>query len=161
MAKIKINETPLPGVGVRHEFHTEIGEQVGVITHHTGRRDLLVYDRDDPDVCRLALNLEEGEGRLLGELLGASEVTRSLGNIQQFIQGLAIDWIPITEAWACADHSISELNLTKTGVLIVAVIRNDETVPVPKPDFQLRSGDTMVVVGDPEGIRKLSDEMHG
>lgn len=161
MAKIKIGETPLPGVGVRHEFETESGEQVGVITHHTGRRDLLVYDRDDSDICRLALNLEEDEGRILGELLGASGVTKSLSNLQQSISGLAIDWIRVRDDWECAGDALADLSLTKTGVLVVAVIREGTTFAVPQSDFRLFPGDTVVVVGEPEGIRNLSDEMHG
>ena len=42
-----IQETNLPGVGLRHDT-TRAGRQLKVVTHRTGRRDLLVYDRDDP-----------------------------------------------------------------------------------------------------------------
>jgi TrkA domain protein len=46
---MEIQETALPGVGLRHDFTTRAGRQLGVVTHRTGRRDLLLYDRDDPD----------------------------------------------------------------------------------------------------------------
>ena len=52
MSKINIQETTLPGVGVRHEFTTDNGDRIGVITHHAGNRDVLVYDKMDPDIAR-------------------------------------------------------------------------------------------------------------
>lgn len=156
-----IEETNLPGVGIRHDFETESGERIGVITHHTGKRDLLLYDRNDPDICQSVVDLTEDEARTFGEMLGASQVTRSLNNLQQSIGGLAIDWIPIRSDWECTGHTLAEVNLSKTGVLVVAVIRNGDTVPMPPADFQIFSGDTAVVVGTPDGIRQAGELMHG
>jgi TrkA domain protein len=34
----EIEETLLPGVGVRHEFTTAAGERLTLLTHRTGRR---------------------------------------------------------------------------------------------------------------------------
>ena len=47
----EIRETQLPGVGVRHEFTTDSGQALGVISHRGGRKEILIYDRDDPDAC--------------------------------------------------------------------------------------------------------------
>jgi len=156
-----IEETNLPGVGIRHDFETESGERIGVITHHTGKRDLLLYDRNDPDICQSVVDLTEDEARTFGEMLGASQVTRSLNNLQQSLGGLVIDWIPIRNDWECNGHTLAEVNLSKTGVLVVAVIRNGETIPMPSADFQIFSGDTAVVVGEPDGIRQAGELMHG
>jgi len=38
----------LPGVGVRYDFTTRAGDQIGVIAHRRGRFDFLLYDRHDP-----------------------------------------------------------------------------------------------------------------
>jgi TrkA domain protein len=46
---VDVNQTPLPGVGLRYDFTTRSGRQIGVVSHRSGRRDLLVYDRKDPD----------------------------------------------------------------------------------------------------------------
>lgn len=161
MTKIEIQETTLPGVGVRHEFSVEDGERVGVITHHSGQRDVLVYDKNDPDICRLSLRMTEQEAGQLGQLLGAAKVTQTFANLAQDVAGLTIDWIRIRGDWECAGHTISEVQLTSKGVLIVAVIRNEQTIPTPKADFQLWSGDTVVVIGKPEGIQQVYDDMHG
>lgn len=67
----EVTETQLPGVGVRHEFTTVAGERVVVLSHRTGRRELAVYDRVDPDACTTALHLSPDDTRTLAELLGA------------------------------------------------------------------------------------------
>ena len=41
-------------------------------------------------------------------------------------------------------------------ISIVAIVRDNETIPSPAPDFRLASGDTAVVVGTPDGIRDAS-----
>ena len=161
MSKIEIHETNLPGVGLRRDFVTDADDRVGVITHHSGRLDLLVYDKYDPDACKLSLALSEEEGRVLGELIGATAIVKEVANIQQSIGGLALDWIPIAKSWQCIGTSIRDLQLTQTGVLIVAVIRDEETTPVPSPDFVLEKDDTVVVIGEPEGIQQAYKMMQG
>ncbi|MEM9950155.1 MAG: cation:proton antiporter regulatory subunit [Chloroflexota bacterium] len=161
MSKIAIQETTLPGVGVRHEFTTDSGERIGVITHHAGNRDVLVYDKADPDICRVSLRLTEQEANQFGQFLGSSEVVQTFSNLTQSVAGLSIDWIPIKTDWDCAGQSINQLGLHRTGVNIVAVIRNEQTIAAPSSDFQLWSGDTAVVIGTTEGIQKTYDVMHG
>jgi TrkA domain protein len=157
----KIQETTLPGVGIRHDFRTEAEARIGVLHHHSGRLDLLVYDDLDPDSCRSTVALTEEEGRVLAGLLGASQVVKSMANLQQTIGGLILDWIRIADGWVCADKRLDALRLTDTGVLIVAVIRDAETIPIPPRDFELRGGDTAVVIGMPEGIRRAYEIMQG
>ena len=43
----RIDEVPLPGVGVRHEFTSERGERIAVVSHRTGHQELALYERDD------------------------------------------------------------------------------------------------------------------
>jgi len=44
-----VRETNLPGIGVKHDFTTDDGREVGVLVHRDGRRDIVVYDAEDPD----------------------------------------------------------------------------------------------------------------
>jgi TrkA domain protein len=158
----EIQETTLPGVGIRHDFQTKAGDRVGVISHHSGRRDLLIYDRYDPDACEFVIQLSDSDSRALSDLLGASKVVERVQNLQQTLAGLTIDWVPVRAAWACAGHTLAELNIRgQTGVSVVAVIRDGETFPSPGPDFRLQDGDTAVVVGTPEGIRKTFEILQG
>jgi TrkA domain protein len=152
-----IHETALPGVGLRHDFTTRAGRQLGVITHRTGRRDLLVYDREDPDACREVVELTDEEAEALGELLGADRVVEHLADLQR-IEGLAIDWLAIRPGSPYAGRTIADTQArSRTGVSIVAVLRDDSAIPAPTPDFRLAAGDTLVVVGTTDGISGLTD----
>jgi TrkA domain protein len=150
----EVEETGLPGVGVRHEFKTAGGDRLGVVAHHSGRRDLLLYDRRDPDACREVVPLGDDDTRTLAELLGAAHIVERLSDLPHAVRGLAVDWLPITEDGAFAGKTLQETRLRAlTGVSIVAVIRDDEPVPAPPGEFRLEAGDTAVVIGTPAGIR--------
>jgi TrkA domain protein len=157
-----VNQTPLPGVGMRYDFQTRAGDRVGVIVHHSGHYDFLVYDKRDPDRCVSVLPLETEDAHTLTELLGGSQVAESLQKMQQSLRGLIIDWVPVQEEWSCVGRTIREIGVrAQTGVSIVAVIRDGETIPSPDAEFRLYAGDTAVVVGTQEGIRKTFDLLHG
>src|SRR4051812_11424070 len=147
----EIQETLLPGVGVRHELTTAGGERLALLTHRTGRRELAIYDRDDPDVCRTVLHLSDEDTAALGELLGASHVTETVRHVQQ-LDGVVMEWITVASTSAAAGATIAAGEFrTKTGASIVAIVRGDATVPAPGPDAQLDGGDVVVAVGTPTG----------
>lgn len=149
----QINETKLPGVGTLHDFECQSGERVGVISHHADRREVVIYDRSDPDRVSESATLTADEARVLADLLGGTSVTKRLDDLRQEISGLAIDWLPISPASSSAGKTIGETELrTRTGVSIVALVRDDRPFPAPGPDVELRADDTAVVVGTAEGI---------
>ncbi|MGH2674368.1 MAG: cation:proton antiporter regulatory subunit [Actinomycetota bacterium] len=151
-----VEETKLPGLGIRYEFLTARGNRVGVVHHRTGRRELLIYDRDDPDTVRDVVALDPDDGRTLAELLGGSRVAEQLDHLQQ-VEGLAIDWLPVPSNSPFADGTIGDTEARRrTGVSIVAVLRGDQAFPAPGPDHRLEAGDTLLVVGTPRGIEALS-----
>lgn len=158
-----VEETKLPGVGVRHDFATSSGQRVGVLLHRTGQRELLVYDEDDPDSCTESVRLTEADARTLGELLGPSQVTEHIDDvIRQSIEGLTIDWITIRLDSPCAGKTIGDTNLRQqASVSIVAVVRNGTTFASPGPEFQLQPRDIAVVVGTVEGISEAVALLQG
>ena len=159
--RVDIQETNLPGVGLRHDFTTRAGRQLGVVTHRTGRRDLLVYDRSDPDACQEVIRLTDDEADALAELLGAARLVEHLAGLQR-IEGLAIDWLPIRPGSPYAGRAIADTQArSRTGVSIVAILRGDRTIPAPTPDAGLEPGDTLVVVGTADGIKELSKLLGG
>lgn len=153
MANIK--ETLLPGIGVRHEFKTTSGDRLGTITHRSGRRDLLIFDRKDPDACARTLRLEDDDAEALAELLGASRVQQEQEKVRGEVGGMTLDWLPISANWSCSGCSIADTGIfDETGVVVVAVMRYGEPIPTPDGNFRLRPGDTAIVVGSPDGIFK-------
>jgi TrkA domain protein len=153
-----VTETPLPGVGVRHEFVTAGGERVAVLTHRTGRREVAIYDRADPDACTTVLHLSPDDTRTLAELLGASPVSEAVSAVQQRLEGLAIDWVTVPAASPAVGATIAEGAFrTRTGASIVAVVRGGTTFPAPGPDHRFEAGDVVVAVGTTEGLGQLRD----
>jgi TrkA domain protein len=156
-----IQETALPGVGLRHDFTTRAGRHLGVVSYRTGRRDLLLYD-PDPDACQEVIQLTQEEADALADLLGAARLTGHLAELQQQIEGLAISWLTIQGNSPYAGGTIADTQArSRTGVSIVAVLRAQTAFPAPTPSFGFQAGDTAVVVGTPAGIRALARLLDG
>jgi TrkA domain protein len=154
----EVRETKLPGVGVRHEFMTAGGERLAVLSHRSGRREVVVYGAEDPDAATTVLHLDRDDTRTLSELLGATQVSEALTAVQQQLEGLAIDWIAIGPESPMSGATIADGAFrTRTGASIVAVIRNDTTIPAPGPEHEFKAGDVAVAVGTPEGLAQLRD----
>jgi TrkA domain protein len=161
----EIHETELPGVGIRYELATRAGTRLGVVAHRRGRRDLLVYDRADPDAARESVTLTEAESTALAALLQSSGATPGAveGTGHTAVSGrghpmgrFAVDWVPVPPGSPYAGRSIGTAGVRSiTGVSIVAVLREDAAFPSPGPDFCLQAGDTALVVGTPAGVEAL------
>jgi len=154
----RIEESALPGVGIRYEFNTEDGRRIGVVHHRTGRRELFVCEPDDTDAAVVNMSLSDEESHALSEALGGSTVVANLAHLQQQVEGLAIDWLTVGERSPYATGTIGDAKIrTRSGVSVVAVLRRNQTFPSPEPDFGLLPGDTLVVVGTPEGIEQTQE----
>ena len=154
---MEIQETTLPGVGLRQEFTTSAGRQFGVVSYRTGQRDLLLYDPDDPDACREVIRLTPAEADALADLLGANRLTGRLAELQQQLEGLVISWLTIHDGSPYARGMIADTQASsRTGVSIVAVLREQTAFPAPRPDFGFQPGDAAVVIGTPEGVKALA-----
>lgn len=152
----EVSETQLPGVGVRYDFFTDAGVRAGVIAHRGGRRELVVYQADDPDASATMMDLSFDDARTMAELLGATRVSEVSATVQQEIEGLSIDWVRVGPASELAGRTIADgMIRSHTGVSIVAVVRGAETFPAPEPDFVFERGDVAVAVGTTEGLSKV------
>lgn len=150
-----ITETPLPGVGIRYEFSTRWGDVIGVVVHRSGRREVLRYSKEDPDAGNVLLALDEGEARILAELLGGSQVSEHISAMQQ-VEGLTIDWIRVPVGSPLHGLTLNDAAVhTRTGVSVVAFIDESGTRAAPGASDLILAGSTMVVAGEPDGIAKL------
>ena len=141
-------ETRLPGVGVRYEFVTADGDQVGVVVRRGGRRELLLYDRSDPDAARQTVELTPPEATTLVELLGGTKVTERLSDLRHDVEGLSIEWVPMPASGGLTGRTIGDGEIrSATGASVVAVIRGERSIPGPGPDFAFEPGDVVLVIG--------------
>ena len=153
-----VRETQLPGVGVKHDFIAEDGREIGVLTHKDGRRDIVVYGAHGPDSCAVQLTVSANDTRTLGEMLGTSQVRTAVDAVQQEVEGLNIEWLPIAADSPAVDKTIAEgAYRTRTGASIVAIIRADTPIPAPEPDVAILAGDVVVAVGTADKLATLAD----
>jgi TrkA domain protein len=159
----EVEETRLPGVGVRHDFATGSGRRVGIIAHRSGDRELLIYDEDDPDATREAVRLNQEDAHTLGDLLGQVRVKDRVDEVvRHSIEGLTIDWVPVREGSAAAGRSIGDLQIRqRAGATVVAIVRGEETLASPGPEVAFMVGDTAVVIGTSEGVGRAIALLQG
>ena len=153
---VDVRRMKLPGVGVLHTFVTEDGGKCGVITHRSGRSDLITFsDADDTsEANKVSLRLSEDEAHTLAELLGGTRITESLDKLDR-IPGLSIDWFTVDYDDHIAGRQLG--NPAQRGVVgltVVAVVRGESANPAPAADFKVFPGDTLVVAGSPEKVAR-------
>ena len=155
--RVEVEEVRLPGVGVRRDFATREGRRVGVVYHRSGRRELVVYDRRDPDRCSESVGLHTEEADALAELLGAPRVVENLAALREQLPHLVTEQLPIPAGSRFAGRTLGDTRLrTLTGASVVAVLRGSELIASPRPDFPLEAEDSLVVVGTPEGLERAA-----
>jgi TrkA domain protein len=159
---LEIEESPLPGIGLRHDFPTAAGRRIGVISHRTGRRDLVVYSQDDPDACSETISLTGEESDALAELLGAPRIVARLTALHQQVEGLVSKRIKVGPTSPYTGRTLGDTEArSRTGASIVAVVHAGEVFTSPAPDFTFSDGDAVVVVGTEEGteaVRNILDQ---
>ncbi|GAA3114578.1 cation:proton antiporter regulatory subunit [Planomonospora alba] len=155
---VEVEQTALPGIGLRHEFTTRSGRRIGIISHRTGRRDLVIYDKDDPDRACEVVKLNDEEADALVELLGAPRIVQRLNALHEEVEGLVSLQFPIVAGSPYAGRPMGDARVrSRTGASIVAVVRSGQVAASPAPDFRLEAGDIVVVVGSPESTSAVAD----
>ncbi|MBK6437041.1 MAG: cation:proton antiporter regulatory subunit [Candidatus Microthrix sp.] len=153
----RVTESELPGVGARFDLTTDNGDQLGVVVHRSGRRDVAIYDKDDPDACRAQVHLEEHEARDLAELLGGSRLSEEAARLRTQVAGITLDWLTVEPGAPWAGITVGAADVRSvTGVSIVAIIRNGEPSPSPGPEDHFEVGDTVFAIGMPDGLEVLA-----
>jgi TrkA domain protein len=159
---IRVEEVELPGVGLRHDFVTHKGRRVGVISHRSGRRELLVYDPRDPDACSEAVLLSIEEADTLSELLGAPRILERLAALHEQVASLVSEQLTVEKGSPFEGRTLGDTQArTLTGASIVAVLRGGEVIASPGPDFRFEPGDGVVVVGTRDGVEGVAQILGG
>ncbi|MFI6324523.1 cation:proton antiporter regulatory subunit [Nonomuraea sp. NPDC050556] len=155
---MEIEQTALPGIGLKHEFTTHGGRRVAVVSHRTGRRDLVIYDQSDPDRACEAIQLNDEEADALVELLGAPRIVQRLNALHREVEGLVSLQLPILDGSPYDGRTLGDARIrTRTGASVVAVVRGGQVNASPTPDFRFAAGDVVVVVGDAETTAEVAD----
>jgi TrkA domain protein len=155
---VDVEETALPGVGLRYDFATSAGQRIAVVSRRTGEQELVLYAHDDPDSARVVVPLTATEADALAELLGAPRIVERLSDLHRQVEQLVVEQMQVPAGSVYAGRPLGDTRArTRTGASIVAVVRGTQVHASPGPDFPLRGGDVLVVVGTNEGVRGVEE----
>ncbi|HXF98198.1 MAG TPA: cation:proton antiporter regulatory subunit [Gaiellaceae bacterium] len=146
---VDLRETRLPGVGVKYAFDTAHGGRVAVILHNDGQREIYWYERGEDDEPAAVIELRDDEARQLGAILGgAYERPKIVEELEMALRDLQIEWIPVPDTSPAIGKSLAECKLrARTGVTVIAILREPESVSGAQPEDVIQKGDTLVAVG--------------
>ena len=146
---VELRETRLPGVGVKYGFVLDDGGRLSIILHNDGMRDIYYFRHATDDEPRAVLRLDDDEARQLGAILGgAYERPKIVEDLELALGELTIEWIPVPADSPAIGRTLAEVGFrAKTGVTVIAILREPESVSGAQPNDVIEHGDTLVVVG--------------
>jgi TrkA domain protein len=145
---IDLRETRLPGVGVKYTLRLDDGERLAIIMHNDGQRELYVFQGDDEDP-RAVVRLDDDEARQLGAVIGgAYERPKIVEELELALGELTIEWVPVPDDSPLIGQTLAECGFrAKTGITVIAILRQPEPVAGAQPSDVVNKGETLVTVG--------------
>ena len=146
---LDLRETRLPGVGVKYAFRVAHGGRMSVIMHVDGRREIYYYERAGDDEPTSVMELSDDEARQLGAIIGgAYERPKIVEELEMALGELHIEWVPVPDTSPAIGHTLAESALrARTGVTVIAILREPEPVSGARPEDVIQEDDTLVAVG--------------
>jgi K+:H+ antiporter subunit KhtT len=146
---IELQETRLPGVGVKYMLRLDSGGRLAVILHNDGKRELYWYKAAHDDEPRAVIALDDDEARQLGAVIGgAYERPKIVEELELALGELQIEWDRVPDSSPCLGKTLAECGFrAKTGVTVIAILREPEPVSGAQPSDVIDPGDTLVTVG--------------
>ncbi|HEX2427556.1 MAG TPA: TrkA C-terminal domain-containing protein [Gaiellaceae bacterium] len=146
---VDLRETRLPGVGVKYTLRTAHGGKLAVILHVDGQREIYYYERASDEEPTAVIELHDDEARQLGAVIGgAYERPRIVEELEMALGELQIEWIDVPDDSPAIGKTLAECGLrAKTGVTVIAILREPEPISGAQPGDVIERGDTLVAVG--------------
>jgi TrkA domain protein len=146
---VDLRETRLPGVGVKYGFRLAGGGRLSVILHNDGRREIYVFTGRDDDEPRSVFALDDEEARQLGAVIGgAYERPKIVDDLELALGELQIEWVAVPDDSPVIGRTLAECGFrARTGITVIAILREPEPVTGARPEDVVRRGDTLVTVG--------------
>jgi TrkA domain protein len=146
---VDLRETRLPGIGVKYSLRLDGGGRLAVILHNDGQREIYVFRHSGDDEPRAVIRLDDDEARQLGAVLGgAYERPKIVDDLEMALGELLIEWVPVPDDSPAIGKSLAECGFrARTGITIIAILREPEPVTGAQPTDVVQRGDTLVTVG--------------
>jgi len=146
---VELRETRLPGVGVKYGFRTSDGGRLAIVLHNDGVREIYFFRHDHDDEPSEVIRLDDDEARQLGAVIGgAYERPKIVEDLEMALGELLIEWEPVPDTSPWIGKTLAESGFrAKTGITVIAILREPEPVTGAQPHDVVQQGDTLVTVG--------------
>jgi Putative regulatory, ligand-binding protein related to C-terminal domains of K+ channels len=152
----KFKEADLAGIGKKYTFSLNSGDEIVVVVHATGRREIHIMDkmRDEP---AFTVVLSDEEAKQIAFVIGGVDFQPVPTEKIDFIaKGVALEWIRVKHGSPLAGKTIGENQIRKkTGVTVVAILRGENIIASPGPEEIIHENDSLLIVGKIESIKKF------
>jgi TrkA domain protein len=145
---VDLQETRMPGVGVKYTLRLDDGGRLAVIQHNDGRRELYWFRHAQDDEPRAVIRLDDDEARQLGAVIGgAYERPKIVEDLEMALGELTIEWVPVPDTSPWIGKTLADAAFrARTGVTVIAILREPEPVSGAQPHDVVQRGDTLVTV---------------
>lgn len=156
-----IKEAELPGLGKKFVVALENGDQVAIVIHDEGTREVYYFpEGEDDPISDITLN--DHEARQVGAIIsGSFYQPRELERLETAVAELKIEWLSVRENSQIAGKSIGELGLRKNhSINVIAAIegkRKGNTRINPGPSYVFTPGHTIVVAGTKDKMKEFEE----
>ena len=138
--------TELPGVGTKHSIDLAGGDELVTVEHRAGHWELARVDAVGNTTPLIQLRGREASE--LGRILSRSEVQEEDPRKRLLLEEFGLEWLKLEDDSPLVGATLqgSEIR-ARTGVNVIAVLREEGSILSPPPDLQIEPGDTLVVMG--------------
>jgi TrkA domain protein len=145
----ELRETRLPGIGVKYSLATAHGGRITVILHNEGLREIYYFRHTGDEDPTAVIQLEDDEARQLGAVIaGAYDRPKIVEELEMAFGELAIEWVPVPDGSPAIGKTLADCGFrARTGITIIAILREPEPVAGAQPGDVIEKGDTLVTVG--------------
>jgi TrkA domain protein len=147
-------KTELPGVGTKHTIDLEGEEQLVCVRHRVGHWELARVDAEGNSTSLLQLSADDAAE--LGRVLAREEAPKEDARREMLFRTIGLEWVTIDEGSPLEGRTLGQSDIrARTGASVIAVLRGEESIPSPPPDFRFERGDTLVVLGRAEQVKRF------
>lgn len=155
---MRVDEVDLPGVGRKFTIQTQSGDQIVIVVHHNGRRQLLYYENGMGDDPAAMLDLTDEEARELGAILsGVLFYPELTGAATARVGEQTIEWVEITSGQLIGKR-LGDLGQL-SDAYILAISRDGMLLPNPGAETRLVAGDTLILAGPRRAVDALKQQL--
>jgi K+:H+ antiporter subunit KhtT len=146
---IDLRETRLPGIGSKFTLRLDAGGRLAIILHNDGKRELYFFRHAADEEPQAVITLDDDEARQLGAVVGgAYERPKIVEDLEMALGELHIEWIRVPEDSPWIGKTLAECGFrAKTGITVIAILREPEPISGARPSDTIERGDTLVTVG--------------